>query len=328
VSSTLTKRLVTLLGVVLVLASLYYLFRTSARSLAEAGGLSRLVSFDPLLFLASCALLQLHLVGAAWSWKRVAGVSGHRISLRDAYKVHFVALVGKYLPGKVWAAVGKIGLSRRIGMPASSASQALVLETLFIVLGTLCTSLPLVPGLSGKLGIDLFLCFALLIALISLLLATGHPSAHRWIFRLAGRLTGRDFTCADPGFGRVLRLLPVYVLVLLMLGASFLLLARSFGLVIPVLPGISLFPASVGVGFLVLLAPAGLGVSEVTLTWLTAIMLQPGVDPGRLALVALASRIWISLNELLAFSIAVGFWGGRKALSSLLPSRNEAGGVS
>lgn len=303
-------------GLLLTSAALFYLVRTSLASVRQTG-LADLLKFDPVLFILSFCVLQLHLLAAAWSWQRAIAVAGCRITLRQAYAIHFVALVGKYIPGKVWAAVGKVGLSRRAGVQASRAGQALVLESLLIVAGSLLMGIPLVPGLSGKLHFNLVFGLVALAAVVGLLLVASHPSAYRKLLDIAGRISGRSFACSDPGFMSILRLLPVYLAVFTLMGIGFLLLAKSFGVDLPFFPGISVFPTAAAIGFLVLLAPGGLGVAEVSLTWLMAMILSEG-DPGRFALVALASRLWLSLGELAAFGIAVSLWGGGKALRSLL----------
>ncbi|MDM7993931.1 MAG: lysylphosphatidylglycerol synthase domain-containing protein [Candidatus Fermentibacter sp.] len=312
-------------GILLTLASICYLVDMSMDNIRAAGGISALLNFDPLLLLASMAVLQLHFLAAAWSWKRVCEVSGGRLGLRKAYSIHFVSLLGKYIPGKVWAAVGKVGLSRQSGVSTASAGRGLVLETLFIVTCSLMVSLPLVPRISGKLGVDLALSMIAVGVVIFALLLTSHPGAHRRLTGLVKRLTGRDIACVDPGFSSVLKLIPVYLLVYLLLGLAFHLLALSFGVHLEFIPGIALMPTSVGVGFLVLLAPAGIGVSEVTLLWLMRLVVPAG-EQEILPLLALASRLWMTLSELVAFSVAVSIWGGWKAMAGAL-SRERAGSM-
>lgn len=321
------RRVASAAGILLAGASIVWLVATSARSIREAGSLSELLRFDPLPLVLSFLLLQVHFVAAAWSWKRVCTVSGAPIRLRDAYAVHFVSLVGKYMPGKIWAAVGKIGLSSRVGVPPTIAGQALVLETLFIVSGSLLVGLPLVPRLSSRLGLDIALSFSAIAVLAAFMLVSAHPSAYRRLLGIASKITGRSFECGDPGFSSVLKLLPVYLLVFLLQGSAFLVLARSFGIELPVFPGIALMPTSIGIGFLVLLAPGGLGISEITLTWLMALLLSgPNAceaDSGQLALLALASRLWLSLAEIAAFGAAVLIWGGPRRLAAVLGRRKD-----
>lgn len=312
-------RLALAAGLLLAAGSFHYLVSRSLSNVREAGGLGSLLEFDPLLLVLSFALLQVHFLAAAWSWKRVASLSGSPLGFRTAYSIHFVSVMGKYLPGKVWAAVGKVGLSRRAGLSTAAAGRAIVLETLMVVTCTLLVMLPLVPRLSGSLGLDLALTFTLFAVAITALLLSAHPGAHRRIAGLAGRLVGRDLTCVDPGFGSVLRLLPVYITVLLLQGIAFHALALSFGVHLDLLTGICMFPASVGIGFLVLLAPAGIGVTEVSLVWLMALATPQG-ERAALPLLALASRLWVTLSEVVSFFVAVSLWGGRKALREAIES--------
>lgn len=313
-----------ILGILLTLASIFYLVRISLANVRDAGGLSALLDFDPLLLVASMSVLQLHFLSAAWSWKRACAVSGGRIGMRSAYSIHFISLLGKYIPGKVWAAVGKVGLSRRAGVPTGSAGRALVLETLFIVTCSLIVALPLTPFISDRLGIDLALCMTALGLVILALLLTAHPGTHRKLTGLIRKVTGRDLSCVDPGFSSVLKLIPVYITVYLLQGLAFHLLALSFGVHLDFFPGIALFPTSVGVGFLMLLAPAGIGVSEVSLLWLMKLMVPPA-EQGALPLLALASRLWITVSEIIAFATAVSLWGGWRAVRRALSLERERG---
>jgi glycosyltransferase 2 family protein len=313
-------------GILLAAAAIFYLVRTLSRSL-EQTSLSDLLSFDPLLLVLSFLLLQVHLVAAAWSWKRATRVAGASITMKQAYSIHFVALVGKYIPGKVWAVVGKVGLSRRIGVPASVSGQALVFESVLIVSGSLLMSLPLLPRLSRQTHIDAVLCLVGVAAVIALLLVAAHTSNYRRLLDLIGRVTGRSFTCSDSSFPAILKLLPIYLLVFALMGLSFVMLAWSFGVPLPLFPGIAVFPTAAAIGFIVLLAPGGLGVSEFSVAWLMS-MICPGADAGQLALLALASRLWLTLGELVSFSLAVSFWGGRKAvLRGMGEARSEDGAL-
>jgi hypothetical protein len=64
-------------------------------------------------------------------------------------------------------------------------------------------------------------------------------------------------------------------------------------------------------------------VSEITLLWLMKLVVPPA-EQGALPLLALASRLWMTIAELTAFTIAVSIWGGRKAILAALSEK--AGG--
>ncbi len=307
----LKKILFNIIGLLLTAAALYYLGNSFLSGAAEAGGFSNLLLFDPLLFCVSFILMVLHLLAAAWSWMLVCSVAGAKISFGQAFNVHFLAQVGKYIPGKVWGAVGKIGLSKKIGMSSTITGHALILETLFIVAGCLLMSLPIIPLAANRIGLGATLSVIIVVASVAVVLFAAHPRAFRKLLKIAGSITGRDFNIEDPGFANILKLLPVYILVFLLQGVAFVFLARSFGMHLPFYPGAFLLPTAVGIGFLAVFSPGGLGIREVSLVWLIGIIMT-SAEPGQASLISIAARLWITLGEALAFLVAVIWWGARK----------------
>lgn len=304
------KVIFNILGLLLTFAAMYYIVDSFVRGADEAGGISNLLQFDVRLFILSFVLMLLHLLAAAWSWMLVCGVAGAGISFGNAFNVHFLAQVGKYVPGKVWGALGKIGLSRKIGMTRTQTGHALILESLFIVAGCLLMSLPVIPLAAGEVGLGSTVSVLMVAASAVVVIFTAHPGAFRVLLKLAGRIAGREIDIQDPGFGNVLRLLPVYILVFLTQGLAFVFLARSFGISLPFWPGMFLMPTAVGIGFLAVFSPGGLGIREISLVWLIAAVM-PEVEPGLASLVSIAARLWITLGEGLAFLVALAWWGSR-----------------
>ncbi|MFO8183857.1 MAG: lysylphosphatidylglycerol synthase domain-containing protein [Candidatus Aegiribacteria sp.] len=307
------KTLLNILGLLLTAAALYYIVDSFLQGAHEAGGVSNLLRFDPFLFGVSFLFMLLHLLAAAWSWMLVCGAAGARIPFGQAFNVHFLAQVGKYIPGKVWGAVGKIGLSRKLGMTRTQTGHALILESLFIVAGCLLMSLPVIPLAAEEIGMGGTVSVLTVAAAAAVVLFTAHPGAFRKLLKLAGRITGRDIDIEDPGFSRVIKLLPVYVLVFLLQGVAFVFLARSFGMELPFWPGMFLLPTAVGIGFLAVFSPGGLGIREVSLVWLIAVVM-PAAGPGQASLISIAARLWITLGEGMAFLIAIAWWGSRVRL--------------
>ncbi len=312
-----TRRLTTVLGILIALVALYYLAGSFISGVRDAGSLSSLLRFDPVLFILSFLAVNLHLIAAAWSWQVVCRAAGHPVSLRQAYVVHYLSQVGKYVPGKVWAAIGKVGLSRRIGMPGVRAGHALVLESIFIASGCLLVTLPVVPAASTALGLGTWTGIGAVAAGVVLLLLLAHPGAFAWLMRLAARITGKKIDTVRTGFCTILLLIPVYLVVFLSLGFSFVLLAWSFGLEIPLFPGVFLFPAAMGIGYVVVFSPGGLGVREVSLVWLIELVF-PGAEPGLPELLSIASRLWITFAEGLAFMLSVFLWQGSGSALDML----------
>lgn len=307
------KTLLNILGLLLTAAALYYIVDSFVQGAGEAGGVSNLLRFDAFLFGVSFLFMLLHLLAAAWSWMLVCGAAGAAIPFGQAFNVHFLAQVGKYIPGKVWGAVGKIGLSRKLGMTRTQTGHALILESLFIVAGCLLMSLPVIPLAAEEIGLGGTVSVLIVAAAATVVLFTAHPGAFRKLLRLAGKVAGREIDIEDPGFSSVLKLLPVYLLVFLLQGVAFVFLARSFGMELPFWPGIFLLPTAVGIGFLAVFSPGGLGIRELSLVWLIAAVM-PAAGPGQASLISIAARLWITLGEAMAFLIALAWWGSRVRL--------------
>jgi hypothetical protein len=320
------QRLLNWTGLLLAAAALFYLGRSFAQGL-RGQSLSDLLSFHIGLFAASFAVLMVHMVLAALSWKLVSGLVGCPVSFRQAFAIHFLTQVGKYLPGKLWAAVGKVGLTRKLGLSGVKASHAMVLESLFIVSGSMLVGVPLVPVAAERLGLGPALSVAAVAVVAFVLIMTSHPTAFQRILRGLSRMTGKELEAEDPGFFNVLKLLPVYILVFLTQGLAFVLLAWSFGLDVPMFPGMFVFPMAMAIGFIVVFAPGGLGVREVSLTWLVGLVAAAGAAAaGRAELVSIAARLWITLAEGLAFLVALMLWGGRSGLQAIRREMEKARG--
>lgn len=302
------KTLLNILGLLLTAAALYYIVDSFVQGADQAGGVSNLLRFDVLLFGVSFLFMLLHLLAAAWSWMLVCRAAGARIPFGQAFNVHFLAQVGKYIPGKVWGAVGKIGLSRKLGMTRTQTGHALILESLFIVVGCLLMSLPVIPLAAEEIGMGGTAAVLTVAAAAAVVLFTAHPGAFGRLLKLAGRISGREIDIEDPGFSGILKLLPVYILVFLLQGVAFVFLARSFGMELPFWPGMFLLPTAVGIGFLAVFSPGGLGIREISLVWLIAAVM-PAAAPGQASLISIAARLWITMGEAMAFLIAIAWWG-------------------
>lgn len=298
----------TIAGFVFVAASLYFLGVSFARGIRGSGGLGNLLDFSPGTFLLSFAVLQIHLVSCGWSWQSAAGLAGGRLGFWKSYAIHFLAQVGKYIPGKVWAAIGKYALSCDSGLTRTQTGHALLIETVFIVFGCLLTALPLVPDAARAAGISGYGAAGLAVLVGAATLSAAHPSVFGLFLRAVSKLTGKRLETARPGLGRILRIVPIYLVVFMTLGTGFWLLSLSFGLRIPALPGVFLYPTAMGIGYLVVFAPGGLGARELVLVWLIRIV-APGSEPGHAELAALAGRLWVTLGELTAFGVSLPLYG-------------------
>lgn len=301
-------RIIALVGGLFILVSMWFLGRSFLVGVHEAGGIENLLHFNVPLFLIASILMAVHLTLAGYTWTLVTGTAGGHLGFRKGFSIHFLSQVGKYIPGKVWAAMGKYSLSRNSGLSTAQTGQGLVLETVFIVLGCLITTLPLIPLTAKDTGMGVGTGMAVAAGLSVVLLASIHPAVFQRLAGLVAKAMKSSNSLRECSFSEMLRILPVYITVFLTLGGAYWLMCLSFGLRIPFFPGVFIYPAAMGIGYLAIFAPGGLGARELTTVWLVHLIV-PNCDPGLAELTAIVARLWITIGEAIAFGISFPLYG-------------------
>jgi len=301
-------RLLGLLGVVFIAASLWFLVKSFSAGVHQAGGIGNLLQFNIPLFILSTVLLAVHITVAGFTWHMVTRVSGGHLGFVKGFAIHYLSQVGKYIPGKVWAAMGKFSLSRNAGLTTAQTGQGLILETVFIVLGCLMTAVPLMPFIASEAGLGPATGTIAAIGLSLVLLASVHPFFFSRLASLAAKVMKTETSLRKCTFSEMLTLVPVYFGLFIFLGSAFWVMALAFGLRMPFFPGILIYPAAMGIGYLAIFAPGGLGARELTTVWLIHLVV-PDCEPGLAELTALVARLWITAAEVIALGVSFPLFG-------------------
>jgi hypothetical protein len=281
------------------------------------------VSLDDLLrwrpaavpLLLSFALLVCVYIAHAFLWRRIMRDLGiGRPSARVTLRVHFLAGLGRYLPGKLWQLAGLALLAKRAGLPPGSATAAALLGQFgFLTTGLLFLGFTLPEwrvafgGSADRMAIGpVAIGTALLISAgtaLWIVVATpiGHGIRERTV-RLLGDRVGEKLSAAFALADRVRPTAAVawaagYALTWIMLGAAFVLFTAAF------VPGAGNAPrfvagtvaASYLAGYLFLLVPAGIGVRETAMVLLLQRVLP---EPGAALVISVLSRAWFTAAEL------------------------------
>lgn len=229
------------------------------------------------------------------AWRRVVLSMGERLAFLPAARIWFLASLGKYVPGKIWAVAGAAVLAQRAGVdPSVAVAGALVLQALALASGAATVALTAREAFQA-VGPGVVPIAALVIA---------------------ASMAGIAVLASQPLLDRISRLLPSSLPPLraipptmLALGFAANFLAwTAYGvallcLVRGLLPGVSLsLPQAVGVftcsylvGFIALFAPGGLGPRESV--FLLMLAGDIGLKPA--AGLALASRLLLTGTEVL-----------------------------
>jgi hypothetical protein len=229
------------------------------------------------------------------AWRRVVLSMGERLGFAPAVRIWFLASLGKYVPGKVWAVAGAAVLAQRAGVdPSVAVAGALVLQALAIASGAVAVALTAReafqaagPGMVPLAAAVLVLSFTGIAALAS------QPLLDR---------VNRLLPSSIPPLRAVppTRLVVAFAANLLAwcaYGLSLLCLARGLlpGVTLSLPQAIGVFTCSYLVGFLALFAPGGLGPRESVFLLMLAGAI--GIKPA--AALALASRLLLTGTEVL-----------------------------
>jgi uncharacterized membrane protein YbhN (UPF0104 family) len=246
------------------------------------------------------------------AWRRVVLSMGERLPFWSAARIWFLASLGKYVPGKVWAIAGAAVLARRAGVDASVAvAGALVLQALAIGSGTVVVAFTAGDAFraAGPAMVPLAAA-VLLLCLAGIAVLASQPLLDRLSRLLPSslpRLRAVEPAMLTAAFLANLLAWTAY-------GGALVFLARG---VLPdvrlgLLQAIGVFTCSYLAGFIALFAPGGLGPRESV--FLLMLAGDIGLKPA--AGLALASRLLLTGTEVLP---AVPFLLRSKAASSPPP---------
>ena len=236
-------------------------------------------------------------------WQYLLARFGYRIGFMRSMRIWFLSQAGRYVPGKVWFALGRIYLSERAGVPAAAASVALAVE-LLLVLGSSLVVFA-VGAAAGQGGFAYPYSLALL--LLPLVLVGIHPGVIRFVLRKLGRdLSGFKLT-----YSNALVLLLCYTGCWCVYGLGFYFIATSVDLgtgsplagplgafaLVRQVSGINAISWSAGL--LSIVTPAGLGVRE----GVSSVLLAPIFVKPYPSLIPLVARVWVTIAEFATIGI-------------------------
>jgi glycosyltransferase 2 family protein len=253
--------------------------------------------FDPGFLALATVLLAVSyaMVAALWAvaLHRAAGVG-----LIRGIRIWFVANLTRYVPGNVWSFVGAVELAKREGVARRTTLAVMALAQLLSVGTALLVGLPVLVAGEDRLG-PAPLLGGLAVALAVLLAVT---MRHRLAALLRRRYPEVEPGDLAPSPAAAALLGAGYVLYWVVTGVAFAALVRSlYPLAAADLPlTVAAYAAAYAIGFLALVTPAGLGVREAVLT----VALAPIMPVGVALAVALLSRLWTMLVELLGAGLA------------------------
>jgi hypothetical protein len=231
------------------------------------------------------------------AWRRILVSLKASLGFWTAARIVSVSKLGLYVPGKVWQVTAMVAMAKRANVdPAAAAGSALLNTIVNIAMGFLVAlaagwrSFDQVSQGRTQLGVVL-----LVLVLGSILLL---PTMLPRILDAAGRLTRRTFSIATLPHRAVYVAIVANIIAWLLYGAAFELFVRGVSGSAP-----GAYPDYVTawawpylVGYLAIVVPGGLGFREGALA-VTLASLHLAA-PQTAAVIAITSRLWLSVLEL------------------------------
>lgn len=211
-----------------------------------------------------------------------------KIGFFSACGIITVSNLGKYVPGKIWFALSRLDLAKRFGFEEKKVFLSILLESFYLLLGALFYFIFFLKKYYFFLILFLFVFIA--------------PKIFKGFFNLVLKMLKKEKIDFSFSLKKSFLIFLLDILVWFFQGSAFSLLVKAIYFKINFahfLSLIGIYSLSWMLGFLVLIAPGGLGVREGSMM----IFLKNILPVGLASLLAIISRIWLIIHELLNFLI-------------------------
>lgn len=260
----------------------------------------------PLPLVASLIVMNLALFLMSAVLRDIFGLFSREIPIRKAYKIAYLAQLGRYIPGKVWQVFGMVYLAGKEGIGKAEALTSFAMAQLFATPpAVLVVWLYIVFG--DTPGLEL-LNLTWLYVVVGAVCVASFAFAYRpqWVSAAVNRILarlGRESIRIESGKKGGSRILFIYLVGWITYGLAFYLFLISVSSFPPdrFIEAAGAFCAAYLIGYWSILTPGGIGVREAVMV----LLLEPFFPPGVAAAVAAFARLWSIVGELIASGVAL-----------------------
>lgn len=296
-----------IIQIALIGAIFYFLGRQLVDNWGKVTAYEWQISYPALILSTALCVFTFFIMSSVW--RLIILSLGKRIGNAKAFKISYIANLGRYIPGKIWQMFGMIVLARKEGISEEEAVTSFGLTQLFAVpSGLLCgvVFLMLSPGGFGDYARIPYVSAGLKIvgaAILAVSLWTVfYPRQMEALLNRLFVLFRRKAIRLDINKSLAAAIYGGYFLGWSLYGLSFWIFVKGVTVqAAPLFPVIGLFVIAYQVGYLALFAPGGIGPREAVMT----LLLAPFFGPAVAAALSLASRLWLIVVEAIAALIAL-----------------------
>lgn len=243
----------------------------------------------------------------------LSGITGKRVSFRDAFTLFHLSNITRYLPGRIWGVVRLLSLSHRFGLSKVSVGSSLTLHVgIETAIGGLIAMALLFSEQTQKAaqtGLSKVYGHARLVTLASLCIMAGVfliPAVSSHARQAIKTLQDIGTPLLQKSFLRAWgNIIASHILLWLCQGLAFYLFVRSLAAVQWIDAGVltACYAFAWIVGFLSFLTPGGLGIRE----GLLGLLLANYMPAPHATLIALLCRVWMLSAEIVLAGAAFFF---------------------
>ena len=299
------KLLKQLLKLALVLIVLYFVYRQLKGPWADVVAYDWSIHYGMLLLSVVLHLITFVLFSQVWCI--LIGAFGFKVRLLYAFKISYIANLGRYIPGKIWPVMGMSYLAKQLHVTEESAVVSWIVAQVFTLPSAFLASLVCIlisphvfqDGLLEHLDWTVYV-MTILVFLASIVLIAIPNKIFLLVNKLLVKLK-RPVINLRMDFKTAMKVYFGYFLCWLLYGFSFWVFIRSIASseTVPVIPAMGAFIIAYQLGYLAFFAPGGIGIRELVLTTVMMPYLGP-LSAG----IAVAARLWNLLTEIFATVIA------------------------
>lgn len=266
------------------------------------------LQFIPLI-LSFLILLTVYPEGA-YCWYLILKKENLNVPIYSAMKIWIISNTGRYVPGKIWQYIGRVEMAHRLeDIPKIKTISSLLLETFLVLVAGLLASLLSLVFINFNNYVHSYWYLIVVSSLIVL-----HPVIANRFIDVIAKITKRDIKKFDMTLSlkSTLSLIPWFMLNFFLNGIALAFLANSIGIkldILDLLKYIGFYSISWVLGFVSIIAPAGIGVAEVSLAYLLSLS---GIPIAIASAIAIIYRFLLTLSEAVVFLIVLKYRGNER----------------
>lgn len=233
----------------------------------------------------------------ALAWHVILRKMGVQIHVWKSLRVWIVSTTTRYLPGSIWQYISRVELARGMGITRSETLISMMAEAFFALTAGLFLAGLVIPFISfERLNVNFW--FLLLPALLLFL----HPAIANQMIMFIGKFSKRKIKKMGVSLSLkdTVLIFPWFIVNFLINGlALFFLVLSLTGNLAPtqLLAFTGFYALSWVLGYIAFFAPAGVGITEVSLAYLLSFSMPLSLASA----IALSYRFFLTIAELLVF---------------------------